>query len=216
MVFHVLNRGVGRRQLFFKEKDYAAFEGLLAETLESRPVRICAYCLLPNHWHFVLWPEHDVELAAFMQQLTTKHVRRWQLHRRKVGFGHVYQARYKSFPVGEEAYFYQVVRYVERNALRAALVERAEAWRWSSLWRRTSGTPAQRQLLSDWPVPYPKRWSELVNAPQTEAEVDAIRRCVARGQPYGGEDWTRRTAEELGLESTLRAPHRPRKAAANQ
>ena len=198
-------------ELFSKEKDYAAFEGLLEQTRQSRPMRICAYCLMPNHWHLVLWPEHDGDLAAFMQQLTTRHVRRWQLHRRRVGYGHVYQGRYKSFPVEEEEYFYQLARYVERNALRAALVERAEAWKWSSLWRRSSGTPEQKQLLSAWPVAYPKGWDKFVNEPQTEAEVDAIRRCVARGQPYGGEDWVRRTAEQLGLESTLRAPHRPRK-----
>jgi putative transposase len=200
-------------ELFSKEQDYAAFEGLLEQTLESRPVRICAYCLMPNHWHFVLWPEHDGDLAAFMQQLTTKHVRRWQLHRRRVGYGHVYQSRYKSFPVEKEEYFYQLARYVERNALRAGLIELAESWKWSSLWRRTSGTPEQQQLLSDWPVPYPRGWRKLVNEPQTEAEVDAIRRCLARGQPYGCEDWVRRTAEKLGLESTLRAPHRPRKVA---
>ncbi len=75
------------------------------------------------------------------------------------------------------------------------------------------GTPEQKQLLSAWPVPYPRGWCKLVNEPQTEAEVEAIRRCVARGQPYGGEDWVRRTAEQLGLESTLRAPHRPKKVA---
>ena len=202
--------------LFSKEKDFAAFEGLLEETLKTRAMRVCAYCLLPNHWHFVLWPEGDGDLAAFMQQLTTKHVRRWQLHRKKVGYGHVYQARYKSFPVEGEAYFYQVVRYVERNALRAGLVERAEGWRWSSLWRRTCGTPQEKQLLSDWPVARPRDWCELVNEPQTEAEVEAIRRCVGRGQPYGGEDWVRRTAEQLGLQSTLRAPHRPKKLGKNQ
>jgi putative transposase len=198
-------------ELFSKEKDYAAFEALLEQTRQSRPMRICAYCLMPNHWHFVLWPERDGELAAFMQQLTTKHVRRWQLHRRRVGYGHVYQSRYKSFPVEEEEYFYQLMRYVERNALRAGLAGRAEAWKWCSLWRRTSGTTEQKQLLSPWPVPYPRGWAKLVNEPQTEAEVEAIRRCVARGQPYGGEDWVRRTAAQLGLESTLRAPHRPRK-----
>jgi len=202
-------------ELFSKERDYAAFEDLLEQTRESRPMRICAYCLMPNHWHLVLWPEHDGDLAAFMQQLSTKHVRRWQLHRRRVGYGHVYQSRYKSFPVAEEEYFYQLVRYVERNALRAGLVQRAEAWRWSSLWRRTSGTPEEKQLLGTWPVLYPRGWCKLVNEPQTEAELDAIRRCVARGQPYGGEKWVRRTAEQLGLESTLRAPHRPRKAAGN-
>src|SRR4029077_12136790 len=98
------------------------------------------------------WPKADGDLAAFMQQLTTKHVRRWQLHRRKVGYGHVYQGRYKSFPVEEEDYFFQVVRYVERNALRAGLVPRAEDWKWSSLWRRTAGTADQQKLLCDWPV----------------------------------------------------------------
>jgi putative transposase len=215
MLFHVLNRGVGRMDLFSKEKDFAAFEGLLEQTRESRPIQICAYCLMPNHWHLVLWPEHDGDLAAFMQQLATRHVRRWQLHRRRVGYGHVYQSRYKSFPVEEEEYFYQLVRYVERNALRAGLVRRAEAWRWSSLWRRTSGTAEEKQLLSTWPVAYPRGWCKLVNEPQTEAEVDAIRRCVARGQPYGGEDCVRRMAKQLGLESTLRAPYRPRKAVGN-
>ncbi len=203
-------------KLFSKEKDYAAFEGLLEETIESRSMRVCAYCLMPNHWHFVLWPEHDGDLSAFMQQLTTKHVRRWQLHRKQVGYGHVYQGRYKSFPVEEEEYFYRLVRYVERNALRAALVERAEAWKWSSLWRRTSGTPEQKQLFGDWPVAYPKGWCKFVNQPQTEAELDAIRRCLSRGQPYGSNDWVRQTAKQLGLESTLRAPHRPRKADGNQ
>ena len=86
-MFHVLNRGVGRMELISKEKDYAAFEGLLERTCESRPMRICACCLMPNH--LVLWPEHEGDLAAFMQQLTTKHVRRWQLHCGKVGYGHV-------------------------------------------------------------------------------------------------------------------------------
>jgi putative transposase len=213
MVFHVLNRGVGRMQLFFKEKDFAAFEGLLEQTSESRPIRICAYCLMPNHWHLVLWPQGDGDLAGFMQQLTTKHVRRWQLYRGKVGYGHVYQSRYRSFPVEEEGYFYQVVRYVERNALRAGLVDRAEAWKWSSLWRRTAGTSQQRELLGDWPLAPPNDWCRFVNQPQTEAEVEAIRRSVARGQPYGGESWVQHAAKRLGLESTLRAPHRPRKVA---
>lgn len=200
-------------ELFSKEQDYAAFEELLEQTRQSRPMRIAAYCVMPNHWHFVLWPEQEGDLAAFMQQLTTTHVRRWQLHRQRVGDGHVYQARYKSFPVEEDDYFYRLVRYVERNALRAGLVERAEAWRWSSLWRRTAGTPEHTQLLSPWPVAVPKDWCTLVNEPQTAAELEAIRRCVARGQPYGGQAWTHRTAEQLGLQSTLRPPHRPRTAA---
>ena len=126
MVYHVLNRGVGRQRLFEKPADYAAFEGLMEETLEKSPMRICSYLLMPNHWHLVLWPERDGDLAAFMQRLTVTHVTRWQKHKRRVGEGHVYQGRFKSFPVQEDDYFYQVVRYVERNALRATLVDRAE------------------------------------------------------------------------------------------
>ena len=102
------------------------------------------------------------------------------------------------------------VRYVERNPLRADLAERAESWRWSSLWRRTTGSPDERQWLSAWPLPYPANWRRLVNQPQTEAELDAIRRSVARSQPYGGESWVRNTAKQLGLEASLRPPHRPK------
>jgi putative transposase len=99
MVFHVLNRGVGRMNLFAKEQDYAAFLDILRQTLAAVPLRLCAFCLMPNHWHFVAWPQADGDLAAFFQRLTVTHAARWQRHRRRVGFGHVYQGRYKSFPV---------------------------------------------------------------------------------------------------------------------
>lgn len=196
-------------QLFGKAGDYEAFEKVLSETLDKLPLRICSYCLMPNHWHFVVWPEEDGQLAAFLQRLSVTHARRWQEHRGRVGYGHVYQSRYKSFPVQTEDYFYQVARYVERNALRASLVERAEDWRWSSLWRREHGTPEQQLRFADWPVP--RNWKQLVNDPQTESEVAAIRRAVQRGRPFGDAAWACRTAKQLGLESTLRAPHRPRK-----
>lgn len=150
MIFHVLNRGVGRMRLFLKDADFEAFERNILKTLESRPMRICAYCLLSNHWHLVLWPERDGDLGAFMQKLTITHVRNWQENRHRVGYGHLYQGRYKSFPVESDDYFYQVVRYVERNALRANLVTRAEDWRWSSLWRRvharSGGPPSLKSM----------------------------------------------------------------------
>jgi putative transposase len=216
MVFHVLNRGVGRMKLFSKDADYQAFEAIVEETLEKRPMRICSYCLMPNHWHFVLWPEHDGDLAAFMQRLTITHARRWQEHRGRVGYGHVYQSRYKSFPVQTDEYFFQVLRYVERNALRANLCDTAESWRWSSLWRHVSGSRQAKTLLADWPLPRPRNWKKLVNDPQTESEVEAIRRAVSRGRPYGDSDWVDRTAKRLGLESTLRLPHRPKKEAGDK
>ena len=209
MIFHVLNRGVGRMRLFLRDADFEAFERMLAKTLETRPMRILSYALMPNHWHLVLWPQHEGDLGAFMQKLTITHARNWQEHRQRVGYGHLYQGRYKSFPVESDEHFYQVVRYVERNALRAGLVRQAENWRWSSLWRRLHGTPEQQALLSDWPLPQPRAWKQYLNQPQTEAELAALRRSVQRGQPYGGQRWVNLTAKRLGLESTLRKRGRP-------
>ena len=212
MAFHVLNRGVGRRQLFDKPEDYQAFEAVLEETLEKHPMRICSYLLMPNHWHLVLWPAADGDLATFMQRLGVTHVTRWQKHRHCVGEGHVYQGRFKSFPVESDDYFYQVVRYVERNALRANLVTRAEDWQWSSLWRRERGTSDHIRLLSDWPLPRPSNWVDLVNEPQTDGELQAIRRAVTRGTPFGSREWVEQTTKQLGLEFTLRPHGRPRKS----
>jgi putative transposase len=210
MAFHVLNRGVGRRNLFDKDGDYLAFEKVLEETLRTRPMRLCAYCLLPNHWHFVAWPEHDGDLPAFMQQLTNTHVKRWKEHRHEVGYGHLYQGRYKSFPVQTEDYFYQVVRYVERNALRANLVTRAESWCWSSLGYASRRDPAF-PILSDWPLARPTDWLEIVNRPQSEEELKALRRSVNCGCPFGDAAWVAMTAGCLGLESTLRHRGRPKR-----
>ena len=148
IVFHVLNRGVARMQLFEKPGDYEAFDRVLNETLQAAAMRLLAYCLMPNHWHLLLWPEHDGDLAAFMQRLTITHVRRWQENRRYVGLGHVYQGRYKSFPVEEDEHFFAAARYVERNALCAnlvlrggmALVESLEALSWRH--ERTGGLGA--------------------------------------------------------------------------
>ena len=97
-----------------------------------------------------------------------------------------------------EDYFSQVVRYVERKALRANLVERAESWRWSSL-RRVEREDTSFPILSAWPLPRPTDWLQLVNQPQTEAEVEALRCCVNRGRPFGDPKWVTDTAERLGL-----------------
>ena len=211
MVFHVLNRGVGRMVLFEKEGDYEAFEHVLEETLECRPMRLLAYCLMPNHWHMLLWPEADGHLAAFMHRLTITHVRHWQEHRKLVGTGHIYQGRYKSFPVQSDAHFLTVCRYVERNPLRAGLTKRAEQWRWGSLWRSKHGDAAARRMLSDWPVDRPRQWLAQLNRAETAEELEALRRSLQRGQPYGDSSWCARTAAKLGLESSFQPRGRPRK-----
>src|SRR5208337_1557331 len=138
------------------------------------------------------------------QQVTNTYMKRWKEHRHEIGYGHLYRGRYKCFPVETEDYFYQVVRYVERNSLRANLVARAEQWAWSSLRRGERDDPAF-PILSPWPLPRPADWLEIVNCPQSDTELNALRRCARRGCPLGNADWAARTAKQLGIESTLRA-----------
>ena len=183
MVYHVINRGVGKNDLFYSDADYLAFERVVRETLEKRPMRILSYCLMKTHWHFVLGPQRDGDLGRFMQRLTVAHVTRWQKNYNMVGFGHVYQGRFKSFPVDTDEYFYQVNRYAERNAWRANLVARAEDWPYGSLWIRQHGTAEHRAMISEWPVPRPRKWLQYVNEPETEAELLALRRSCIRGTP---------------------------------
>jgi len=209
LVFHVLNRSVGRRTLFDKDADYLAFERVIEETLRTRPMRICAYCLMPNHWHFILWPRNDGDLAAFMQQLTNTHVKRWKEHRQEIGYGHLYQGRYKCFPIQGDDHFYDAVRYVERNPLRAKLVASADEWPWSSL-SRARRPIARNSILADWPVPHPVNWVAIVNRPQSEAELESLRKCANRGRPFGDASWTAATAHSLGIEFTLRTRGRPK------
>ena len=210
-VFHVLNRAVARLALFEKEGDYAAFVRVMAEAQQEHPIRLLSYCIMPNHWHMVLWPRHDGELTAFVRWLTHTHTMRWHAHYHTSGTGHLYQGRFKSFPLESNQHLYAVLRYVERNALRANLVKRAEDWQWSSLWTRRFGDEAARELLSGWPVPEPSEWLRHVNEAQTTAELEALRRSVSRGTPYGSETWVHKTALKFGLEYTLRPPGRPKK-----
>jgi putative transposase len=213
MVFHVLNRANARARIFRKDADYAAFERVMQETLAKKPMRILGYLIMPNHWHLVLWPEHDGDLGAFMQRLTTTHVRRWHLQRHSVGCGHLYQGTYKSFPIETDEHLLTVLCYVERNALRAGLVERAEDWRWSSLWRwRHPELTREVPPLTDWPVARPRGWLRQVNRAQAKGELEALRTAVQRGRPFGTEAWQAVTAKRLGLESTFQPRGRPRKS----
>jgi putative transposase len=98
-VYHALNRATARLKLFRKPADYDAFLRVLDEALQRHPTRLLAYCLMPTHWHFVLWPEHDDQLTNLLRWLTLTHAVRWQTHYHSTGSGHVYQNRFKAFPV---------------------------------------------------------------------------------------------------------------------
>ncbi|MGB7159617.1 MAG: transposase, partial [Tepidisphaeraceae bacterium] len=166
MTFHVLNRAVARATLFHRPQDYAAFERILAEALRRVPgVALLDYCLMPNHWHLALTPSAAGELSALMRWLTNTHTQRYHAHYHTAGTGHIYQGRFKSFPVEcAAASLLPVLRYIQRNALRANLVARAQDWRWGSLWRGVHGDAddggagdrgGAGPALTPWPIAQP-------------------------------------------------------------
>jgi putative transposase len=214
-VYHVLNRANARMRIFEADADYEAFEEVLKEAIERTETRLLAYCLMPNHWHMLVWPREDGELSQFVGWLTLTHTQRWHAYRNSAGSGHLYQGRFKSFPVQEDDHLYTVARYIERNALRAKLTSRAETWRWGSLYRWQRDSAEDRKLLASWPVPRQSGWIDHVNALQNDAEMAAVRQCVNRGSPFGGDLWSIQAVQRLGLESTLRPRGRPRKPDSN-
>jgi putative transposase len=203
--YHVLNRGNARRTIFHKDGDYRAFVKLLRQAGERTPVRLLAWCLMPNHFHLALWPRNDGDLSADMMWLGTAHVRRYHEHYHSSG--HVYQGRFRSFPIQEDDHLLTVLRYIERNPVRAGLMAHARDWPWSSAAPFGIGFPP----LDPGPVPRPADWLARVDAPQTEAEVEAIRQCIRRRRPYGDVAWMERPARDLGLGASLRPRGRPRK-----
>jgi putative transposase len=199
VVFHVVNRAAKKSRLFDDDADYAAIHEVLARGLDRFAVALFAYLIMPNHWHFVITARIDRELSRFMHWFETTHARRWQLAKDADGLGAVYQGRFKSIPIQTDAHFLCVCRYVERNALRAGLVERAEDWRWSSLWQRINR--ADRPMLSNWPTAMPSDWLTYVNTPQTTQEVEAVRLAMNAGRPFGDETWSQEVAKSLGRNS---------------
>ena len=211
IVFHVMNRGARRMRLFDTADDYRAFLRCVSETKQRIPIRLLAYCVMPNHFHLVAWPTEDSQLADFMHLMTGTHGRRWNVWRDSVGVGAVYQSRYKAFPVQSDRHFLTVCKYVERNALAAELVLRAEDWPWSSLAGETPTTVS----MDDWPVPRPRNWLTVVNEPEAPRDMSRIRRSIRRGIPFGESGWTRTMATRLGLQERVRPVGRPRKPRAS-
>ena len=125
-VYLVLNLGNGRRNVFHKADDYLAFVNLMQDFNEVPPMRLVGNCLVANRFQLLRRPHGDDDLTRWMQWLMTSHVRGY--HRDYKGSGHVWRGRFKAFPVESDDHFdhyWTVLRYVERNSLRADLVQRS-------------------------------------------------------------------------------------------
>jgi putative transposase len=215
-VLHVLNRANRRATIFANGGDYRRFVELLAEGLSREGTPLYAYCLMPNHWHLVLRAADGQQLARLMHWVATKHASAWNAYRGIVGEGHLYQGRYKTFPVQADEHFLVVCRYVERNPVRAGLVERASEWKWSShrahIWRGAGHEAGGVALsTSPWPVQRPAEWQDWVDLPQSDTEIAEIRTSLRRGAPFGAERWREDVAAKTGRKWSFLARGRPRK-----
>ena len=168
------------------------------------------WCLMSNHWHFVVWPRKDSDLTEFFRWLTHTHTQCWHAHHGTSGMGHVYQDRFKAFPVQEDHHLEQVLRYVQLNPVRAKAVVRANLWRWGSCHIRRSGPAELAALLSEWPIDPPRNWHAWLDVPPDTTQALRIKTAIARSQPLGDGGWTRRIAARLNLGHTLNPRGRPK------
>jgi putative transposase len=205
-IYHVLNRGNGRRVLFSKEADFQAFIKLLGQGLGRFNVDLLAYCLMSNHWHLLLRPRSDDALSRLMAWITVTHARRHHMHYPDPGCGHLYQGRFKSFPIQSDEHFLTVARYIHYNPVRAGLVQLAQDWRWSD----ADPSHAAGLPLSRWPIPRPNDWIKIVNTELNDADRRQLELSLQRGRPFGSPRWTTQTAARLDLTSTLRPRGRPK------
>ena len=210
-IYHVLNRGNQRQEIFHKPEDYEAFIRVLAEGLQKYPLELFSFTLMPNHWHLVLRPAKDGQMGRLLRWVTATHTLRYRGHYHNRGGGHLYQGRFKSFPIDDDEHFYVVCRYVERNPLRAGLVHAAKDWPHGSLYRWNQSKEPDPKLLSPWPIRRLPGWNERVDTALTAGELKELRACVDRSRPYGSEEWVEQVAERHGLWHTLRPAGRPRK-----
>src|SRR5688572_11041094 len=176
-VHHVVNRGNDKKTLFDSPRDFEEFLRLIAWAKQRARIRIDAYVLMRNHWHFVLWPAADGQIQIFQHLLTTTHAVRRRRTTWTVGQGHIYQDRYRAFGIWSEAYYLNVIRYVEQNPLRAGLVKSAAHWRWSSLHERLA---QERYILDEGPVDLPTDWLTIVNERLPDETLEEIRSSLKK------------------------------------
>jgi putative transposase len=198
--YHVVNRASLRARLFQSSDDYQLFIDLLSRTVETFQLPVFAYCVMPNHWHLVAAPATHTDLSRSMHWLTGTHAARWCRAHARPGPGPVYQDRFWSVPIQSGIHVWRVVRYVERNALAAQMVARAEDWPWCSAQQRVRND--RGPTLQPLEILPPAEWSRYLDEPVQAADIgDAIRRNL----PIGDDEWIRQRRESLGL----RRPGRP-------
>lgn len=211
-IYHVINRTNGRFRMFTSDREYCLFEKIVIEGQELFDMKILAYVFMPNHWHFMLQPKNDGDLSKFMHQITNTHTRKVHAFTETEGNGHLYQGRYKSFLVSNDTYAWTLLRYIERNPVRAGLTEDPFLWRWGSAHVRVHMPASDTHIiLSDLPSGLPQEYLSFIREKEKPETLERIRLSVKRECPYGVDSWVSQMIEQHKLEATIRNRGRPKK-----
>jgi len=179
VIQHVMNRGNRRVRIFLKPADYQAFISILIEASRRFRVRLIAFSVMPNHWHLVMGQTDPAALSRCLHWVTSTHAIRLNRFRQTVGEGPVYQGRFTSVEIPAVGDLVRVCRYVERNALQAGLVRRAQDWPWGSLSERLQSS--QCVPLVNAPFLSSRAWADYVNT--TRPGDDAAQNLLAPVAP---------------------------------
>ena len=145
-LYHLTSRGDRREPIFEDDDDRRALLEVLAQALERFEATCFAYCLMGNHYHFVVQTRRP-NLSRLMRHVNGVYTQRFNRRHGKVG--HLFQGRFKAVLVDEDSYFLEVCRYVDLNPVRAGLVRRAQDWVWSSFRSHARIAPSPAWLASD-------------------------------------------------------------------
>ncbi len=204
---HVTQRGNRRQRVFFNDEDYQAYLDLLSEWCLHEGVEVWAYCLMPNHVHLMVVPHSPEGLAGAIGETHRRYTRR--VNFREQWRGYLWQGRFASFPM-EGPYAVACARYIELNPVRAGLVKKPEAWRWSSSGAHLRGEYGAI-IRSPKPLGSPQEWASLLKGGLAEAEAEAIRRCERTGRPLGSDRFIERLEGRLGRTLKPQKPGRKKK-----
>ncbi len=177
---HVTNRGNDRRRVFRKAEDYQCFVDLLGGGVRRFAVDLYGYSAMPTHFHLIISQRERGALSAYLHWVTGLTASNYRSETASTGRGHVFQRRFWSQAIKDERHFLVALKYVEANARRASLVERAEDWQWTSLWERLHES---RRIISPPPIQLPEDWCELVNRPLASEALEHLRCPAPRGRP---------------------------------
>ncbi len=206
-IYHIINRGNRREAVFHDKYDYERFLKLLLDSKEKYSINIYAYCLMPNHFHLVIYTHYSDNLSKALHWISSSYVRYYN-KKYKIS-GHLWQGRYKSFIVEQDSYLITLLKYVEANPKRAKIVKECEKYQYSSAYKRVNNI--QDQLLGELPIDIPTDWSRYINDKEDKTDLDFIRNSIERQSPLGDELWQYNIVKKYGLESTLNPIGRPRR-----